>query len=403
MIHRDMADVLRQAARMYPVVTLTGPRQSGKTTLCRAVFSDRPCVSLEAMDTRGFAREDPRGFLAQFPEGAIIDEVQRVPDLLGYIQERVDAAPAPGRFILSGSQNFTLLAAVAQSLAGRTAILHLLPPSWAELQRFDNVPDSLHAALWVGAYPRIHDRGIPAARWVADYLATYVQKDVRMLLNVSNLDAFMTFIQLCAAHSGQELNLLRLGADAGISQPTAKAWLSVLETSFICFRVPAWHANMRKRLVKTPKLFFWDTGLLCHLLGIQVQQQLHTHPLRGAIFETWVAADLLKQRHHRGTPPRASHYREVSGLEVDLVLQDGLHGTLVESKSGQTMSSSFLQPLVIATERLRSNHPECTWNAALVYGGDSRQQRQGIDVVPWDQIEALASMAPGKHAPGWDV
>jgi hypothetical protein len=390
MINRDLAPVLSRWATAYPVVTLTGPRQSGKTTLCKTVFPDKPYLSLEPMDVRTYAREDPRGFLAQFPDGAVLDEVQRTPELLGYIQDLVDRDPRPGKFILTGSQHFGLSEAVSQSLAGRTAILHLLPPSLGELVRFPHPAHDLATVLQTGAYPRIHDQGIPAARWLADYLATYIQRDVRSILNVGDLDAFTGFLRLCAGSTGQELNLNRLGTDAGISQPTAKAWLSVLETSFLVFKLPAWHANIRKRLVKAPKLHFYDTGLACHLLGIQSPSQLQNHPSRGALFESWVASELLKQRHHRGLQPSAHHFREVTGLEVDMMFQDGPEALLVEAKSGQTMDGSFLAPILEAQATLAPGQPSSAWTCALVYGGDQSQVRQGVRVLPWSRIEELA-------------
>jgi predicted AAA+ superfamily ATPase len=402
MITRDLAPVLAHWASRYPVVTLTGPRQSGKTTLCRGAFPDKPYESLEPMDVRTFAREDPRGFLAQFPDGAVLDEVQRTPELLGYLQGMVDQDPRPGRFILTGSQHFGLSEAVSQSLAGRTAVLHLLPPSWGELVRFPEPPKDLLTALHTGAYPRIHDQGLRPSRWLADYLATYVQRDVRMALNVGDLESFTVFLRLCAGSTGQELNLSRLGADAGISQPTARAWLSVLEASFLCFRLSPWHANVRKRLVKAPKLHFFDSGLVCHLLGIQSPLQLQTHPSRGAIFESWVASELLKQRHHQGLQPAAYHYREVAGLEVDLLIQDGLDLLLVEAKSSQTMDGSFLASMVEAKTRLETDrNGVCA--CALVHGGRTSQQRQGVRIVPWDHIEDLApsphSLQPSGNTP----
>jgi hypothetical protein len=389
MIARDLEAPLLRWAGFYPVVTLTGPRQSGKTTLCRSAFPDKPYRSLEPLEHRTFAKEDPRGFLAEFPDGAILDEVQRAPDLLSYIQDMVDQDSRPGRFILTGSQHFGLSAGISQSLAGRTAVLHLLPPSLGELQRFPAAPSDLFATLHSGAYPRIHDQGIAPDRWLADYLATYVQRDVRMVLNVGDLESFIGFLRLCAGSAGQELNLTRLGADAGISHSTAKAWLSVLETSFIVFRVPAWHANLRKRLVKTPKLYFYDSGLLCHLLGIRTPEQIRSHPLRGGIFESWAASELMKQRLHRGLQPRAFHFREVSGLEVDLMFQDGAEILLVEAKSGQTMDGSFLDGLHQALEPLRQAMPENRINPVLLYGGDQAQNRQGCRVLPWKGIEAL--------------
>jgi hypothetical protein len=241
----------------------------------------------------------------------------------------------------------------------------------------------------MGAYPRIHDQGIPPERWLADYVATYVQRDVRQVLNVGDLLSFNTFLRLCAGSTGQELNLSRLGADAGISQPTAKAWLSVLESSFLCFRLGPWHTNLRKRLVKAPKLHFYDTGLICYLLGIRNAQQLETHPLRGSIFETWVASEVMKMHLHQGREASAFHYREVSGSEVDLVIQDSAYTRLVEFKSGRTVDSSWLKPLLEAKEALQAGSAGQTFEPILVYGGDQQQVRSGVQIRPWDHIEDL--------------
>ena len=262
-----------------------------------------------------------------------------------------------------------------------------------ELARFLSHPDDLLSVLHTGAYPRIHDQGIPPDRWLADYLATYIQRDVRMVLKVGDLESFTSFLKLCAGSTGQELNLARLGADAGISQPTAKAWLSVLEASFLCFRLPAWHAHLRKRLVKAPKLHFFDTGLVCHLLGIQSPGQLQNHPSRGAIFETWVASELAKQRYHRGLQPSFHHYREVSGTEVDLLVQDGASRLLVEAKSGQTLDTSFLAPLLAAKALLQPTQPGATIDCTLIHGGNQAQERQGVRILPWHQIELLGPRA----------
>lgn len=389
MINRDLHPVLLRWAGVYPVVTLTGPRQSGKMTLCKRAFPDKPYVSLEPLETRAFALEDPRGFLGQYPDGAILDEVQHVPGLLSYIQDLVDRYPSPGRFVLTGSQHFGLIDAVSQSLAGRTVILHLLPPTLAELRRFPSAPKDLFSTLFMGAYPRIHDQGIPPERWLADYVATYVQRDVRQVLNIGDLLSFTTFLRLCAGSTGQELNLSRLGADAGISQPTAKAWLSVLESSFLCFRLGPWHTNLRKRLVKAPKLHFYDTGLVCYLLGIRNAQQLETHPSRGSIFETWVASEVMKMHLHQGLEASAFHYREVSGVEVDLVIQDPERTRLVEFKSGRTIDASWLKPLSEAKEALEAGSSGQTFEPILVYGGDQQQVRSGVQIHPWDRIEGL--------------
>jgi len=278
---------------------------------------------------------------------------------------------------------------VSQSLAGRTAILNLLPPSLGELRRFPTAPRDLFNTLFMGAYPRIHDQGIPPARWLADYVATYVQRDVRQVLKVGDLLSFNTFLRLCAGSTGQELNLSRLGADAGISQPTAKAWLSVLESSFLCFRLGPWHTNLRKRIVKAPKLYFYDAGLVCYLLGIRNAEQLENHPLRGGIFETWAVSEVMKLHLNQGLEVSAFHYREISGLEVDLVIQESERTRLTEFKSGRTIDASWLKPLQMAKEYLSSGVTGQAFESILVYGGDQGQVRNGVQICPWDQLEAL--------------
>ena len=286
MIRRNLATVLEQAATWAPSITLTGPRQSGKTTLCRMVFPDHPHVSLENPDERAFALDDPRAFLAQFPRGAVLDEVQRAPDLLSYLQGVIDTDPAPGRWILSGSQNLALLDSISQTLAGRTAIHQLLPLSWDEVQRFPRYPADLEQAIFSGSFPRIFDRELDPSAWLRSYVDAYLERDVRSVANVGDLNAFQRFVGLCAGRTGQLLNYSSLADDCGISQPTAKAWFSILEASFVAFHLPAFSTRLRKRLVKMPKLHFYDTGLACWLLGIREPAQLRTHPLRGALFET---------------------------------------------------------------------------------------------------------------------
>lgn len=390
MIERNLARTLHRLAELYPVITVTGPRQSGKTTLCSTVFPDKPLVSLEPMDRRRYARDDPRAFLAEYRDGAVIDEVQQVPELLTYLQEEVDTRPEPGRFILTGSQHFSLSAAISQSLAGRTAVVHLLPPSLDEIQRFPSTPTSLVDVLWTGAYPRIHDRGIPADRWLANYVTTYVQRDVRQLLAVNDLEAFTTFLRHCAGRTGQELNLSQMGADAGVSHNTARAWLSVLEASYICFRLPAWHRNLRKRLVKAPKLHFFDSGLVCHLLGIDRPDTLRHHPSRGAIFESWVAAEIYKARVHTGQPPAMFHYREVQGMEVDAVVETGDRLLLVETKSGATVADDYLAGLRGLEDRLAHAHEPRRRESLVIYGGDAPQHRSDATILPWSRVQEPA-------------
>ena len=391
MITRDLTPALLDAADRAPVVTLTGPRQSGKTTLCRALFGDRPYVSLEAPDVRAFAEGDPRGFLAQFPEGAVLDEIQRVPDLLSYLQGIVDEDPAHGRWILTGSQNFALRGAISQSLAGRTDVLELLTLTWGEIQRFRKPPETLDEALVASGFPRIFDRELEPAPWLRAYVNTYVERDVRQLLGIGDLGAFQRFVELCAGRTGQLLNLSSLAGDCGVTQPTARAWLSVLEASYIVFRLLPFRANLRKRLVKAPKLMFHDAGLACWLLGIREPAQLRTHPLRGAIFETWVVSEVRKLVANRGAAtrrdPRLSFYRDRNGAEVDLVIERPDRLTLVECKSGATPSAELL-----AGVRRVAGHfagSERAVEVVAVYGGDQEQRRTAGRIVPWRTVEEV--------------
>jgi len=386
MIDRDAAARLLELARFYPVVTVTGPRQAGKTTLCRSAFPHLPYVSLEPLDTREFAHVDPRGFLATYPSGAVIDEIQRAPQLTSYLQAEVDEHPEPGRFILTGSQDLAVSGSVAQSLAGRTGLLELYPPSWGELQRFATPPATLLEALWTGAYPRIFDRNIPPQQWLADYVATYVQRDVRQLLNVGDLRAFTNFVRLAAGSTACEIHLTRLGGDAGVSHNTAKAWLSVLEASYLFFRLPGWHTNARKQVVKSAKLHVVDTGLACYLLGIHSPEQLHTHPLRGAIFESWIASELLKQGAHGSAAVTLTHYRDASGLEVDMVVDAAPDVVLIEAKSGATVASDFPEGVERLARALEEARYGGNVRCAVVYGGDAAQRRGATEIVPWRAI-----------------
>lgn len=387
MIERDLAPRLRAAARKFPAVTLTGPRQSGKSTLCRNLFPKKAYVSLESPDIRAFALEDPRAFLAQYPRGAILDEIQRCPNLPSYLQWIIDARPTAGRWILTGSHSLTLNESVSQSLAGRTAVLHLLPLSRNEVRRFPRPPATLEQAIISGGYPRIFDKMLRPQDWIAGYVRTYIERDVRSVSNVGDLTVFQRFIQLCAGRTAQLLNLSALATDCGVSQPTIKAWLSVLETTFIAFRLLPFSGNIRKRLVKSPKLHFYDTGLVCWLLGIRSAEQLRTHPLRGAIFETWAVSEILKHRMNRGESAGLYFYRDQHGIEADLVVETPKKLLVVEAKAAATVSGDMVGAGGAASSALAAYG---NTERRVVFGGEAPQHREHVSLIPWDDVDANA-------------
>lgn len=391
---RTLETLVLGIADDYPVVTVIGPRQSGKTTFCRAVFPKKPYVNLEPLDEREYARRDPRGFLAEYPDGAVIDEIQHAPDLSSYIQTIVDEQPEPGRYIVTGSQHFGLTRTITQSLAGRTAIVHLLPLSFDELIAFDSATTDLCQVMFRGGYPAIHGRRLNARRWLGDYLATYVERDLRQVSQIGNLETLGRFMALAASRTAQETNLSDIGGDAGVSHSTIRAWMSVLEPSFLVFRLPAWHRNLRKQLVKAPKLHVMDSGLACRLLGIRSADELRHHPLRGAIFESWVAAEIFKHRIHRGEPDGMFHFRSARGPEVDLVIQNCLSTIGCEVKSGAIVDESFLRPLRRFKALLAESaaaHPPTT---RLVFGGDRGQTRAGTECVGWRDLHRATWLQP---------
>ena len=380
MIEREIAPHLVKLFRQYPFVTVTGPRQSGKTTLCRATFPDLAYVDLDAPDEREFARSDPRRFLNRFRKGAILDEVQRVPDLLSYLKVLADDDGRNGLFVLTGSQQFGLSEAIGQSLAGRTALLRLLPFSMAERRRA-GASCSADDILYSGFYPRIHDHQLEPRQALGDYFETYVERDVRRVGEIHNLSAFRRFVRLCAGRVGQLINLTSLGADAGVSRATARNWLSVLEASYIVFQLRPYFTNVRKRLIKSPKLYFHDVGLAAHLIGIEHAGQLATHPLRGSLFENVVAAEALKHRFNRGRRSNLSFYRDSRGLECDLLYENGNGIALIEIKAGATVASDYFTAL----NRVAGILPRVT-RRIVVYGGRDPQSRSSGDIVPLRQL-----------------
>jgi predicted AAA+ superfamily ATPase len=385
MVDRDVEPRLKMLARQFPAIVLTGPRQSGKSTLCQKVFAKLPYVTLESPDVRAFSLEDPRGFLKQFPKGAVLDEIQNSPQLPSYLQEIIDREPVPGRWILTGSHNLSVMESTSQSLAGRSAVVHLLPLSRHEVVEFSNHPKTLNQTLLTGGYPRILDRKLRPSDWLASYVATYLERDVRSISNIGDLVAFQRFAQLSAGRLSQLLNLSSLASDCGVSQPTAKAWASVLEASFIAFRLPSYHGNVSKRLIKMPKLHFYDTGLACWLLGIRDVAQLDVHPLRGAIFESWVVSEIIKQRYNRGESNGVYFFRDKSGLESDVLVQGRKTLKLVEVKAGQTISSDW----AANTQKIMGMFAKTKQGVScvVVHGGTERQERNGVTYLPWHAIQ----------------
>ena len=383
MIYRKLTATLQRLAKTFPVIAITGPRQSGKTTLAKAVFADKPYVTLEDPAERAFALEDAKGFLHRFPYGAIFDEAQRWPDLFSYLQGMVDEETIPGKFILTGSQQFGLLAGVSQSLAGRVGMTALLPLSISELSVSSQTLLSLDTLIIKGSYPALHVSEILPADWFASYIATYIERDIRQVLRVHDLSLFQRFVRLCAGRNGQLLNLNALAGETGISHKTAFSWLSVLESSYIVYLLPPYFRNFGKRLVKTPKLYFLDQGLACWLLGIRSPELLALHPMRGAIFESFIISEFLKSRYNQGLPADLYFWHDNNGLETDIVFESGTKLQPVEIKSGQTITSDSIR----AGQKAARFAGEDALQPWLIYGGDDSYERNGVTVMSWRDSE----------------
>jgi len=391
-----MEGVLKKAAKQFPVIFLTGPRQSGKTTLVKSVFKKHKYVSLEDTDERRFALEDPRGFLARFTGSVILDEVQRAPDILSHIQTIVDEDKKPGRFILTGSQQFLLLQGISQSLAGRVALLELLPLSLAEIEgrkskdplsifnesyRLPDIPKiPLEELLFTGSYPSLHAKNTDRNLWMKSYERTYVERDVRNILKIGDTATFSRFLRLCAGRAGQLLNLSSLGNDCGVTHSTARRWLSILEASHIVILLKPHHKKFARRLVKSPKLYFLDAGLLCYLLLVRHPEELKSHALRGGIMESFVISELWKSFVHNGEEPPLFFWRDHTGHEIDLLMESSSRLYPVEIKSSRTVSSEFFRHIRFFCDLAGRKN---IGKSAVIHAGDDSYIRNGTAVRPW--------------------
>lgn len=381
MVKRDLEKSLRQASAKYPVISITGPRQSGKTTLARSLFPEFTYVLLEETDTARLANEDPCGFFERFQGSLILDEVQKTPELLSFIQGIVDEPGNKSRFILTGSESLLLTDKIAQTLAGRVRRFHLLPFSLGE-----NPQKDLSMAILQGGYPKIHESQLVPYEWLGDYYATYVQRDVRAVKNVGNLTQFDRFVRLAAGRVGQLADYASLGADCGITQPTAKSWMSVLEATFVVFLLQPHFKNFNKRIIKSPKVYFHDTGLLCYLLRIRDRDQLLSHPLYGSIFENWVISERLKQRFHQGEESDLYFWRDQKSHEIDLIADRGnfLHPT--EIKSSMTFHPDFLKNLRYFNKLQSADSNDTPPAGECVYAGNESYHYQQTKITAWSTV-----------------
>ena len=387
MIRRELEPIVRALAEQFPVVAILGPRQSGKTTLAQIVFSTYTYVSLEDFDVRSFALADPRAFLALYGngEGLILDEIQNVPQLLSYIQTEVDRSKKNGFFIITGSQNFLLNEAITQTLAGRVAIVTLLPLSLSELKKAHLLPIDNNMMIFQGSYPRLYGQNVLPVDWYPNYVRTYLERDVRQIKNVTDLTVFQLFMKLCAGRIGQLLNVSSLANDCGISIGTANAWLSLLQQSYIIFLLQPHFKNFSKRLVKTPKLYFYDTGIACFLLELESAQQVATHYLRGGLFESYAISELLKLRYNRGRIPHYYFWRDKMGHEVDCVIDHGGKLYPIEMKAGRTITQDYFEEL----HYWANLAGEQAGRSYCIYTGSESQERTLVSVLKWQDIDHI--------------
>lgn len=383
MITRQILEKLREMAGKFPVLTITGPRQSGKTTLCRQVFSDYRYVSLETPDIRLFAENDPRGFLEEYKGQVIIDEAQNVPKLFSYIQGIVDESKQVGQFILTGSQNFLLLEKISQSLAGRVYVFHLLPFNQLELSQA--YQQEVFAAVYKGGYPVIYDREVEPIDYFPSYIQTYIERDVRSILQVKDLNLFSAFIKTCAGRVGQLFNASAVGAELGIDYKTVQSWFSILETSFIVYRLQPWHVNFNKRIVKTPKIYFYDTGLANNLLGIKSAEELQSHYAKGALFENYVINEHIKNDRNKGNNNMPFFWRDNIGNEVDLLIDNGNNLKIVEIKSSKTIHADFFKGLNYF-DKIQQNYQVQRF---ITYAGDENRIQFDTKILPWNQLHKI--------------
>jgi predicted AAA+ superfamily ATPase len=382
MIPRHATGTLDRLRKGFPVICITGPRQSGKTTLAKAAFPEKPYLSLEDPDIVRLAKSDPRGLLENYRDGLIIDEAQAVPQIFPYIKTDVDKDPRPGKYIITGSQHFNLLAAITESLAGRAAFLKLLPFSISELKETGKLHCNPFETIVQGLYPPLYDRDLTPYDWYTNYIASHVERDVRSILNVKDLGQFQTFVKMCAARVGGILNLSALALDCGITHNTAKAWISVLEASGIIYLLKPYHENFGKRLVKSPKLYFIDTGLAARLLGIKTAQDCFIHPNRGNLFESLIVSELIKSRANKGMEPDIYFWRNNLEAEVDIVYQDSQHLKAIEIKSSKTFSPDFINGMELWMRYSGSSSEDCS----IIYAGDRAVSWKNISLIPWNSI-----------------